>query len=94
MCSKMSQLHAELTMQAAELGYESIEEAEANGYTVDYDKQKLVNAQEEAHKEWLKERERIIKKLEICAKALEQDGFGFRAEAIEDAINFIKKGEC
>lgn len=27
----MSQLHAELTERAAELGYESIEEAEANG---------------------------------------------------------------
>ena len=34
--SKMSQLHAELTEQAAELGFESIEQAEANGYLVDY----------------------------------------------------------
>ena len=33
--SKMSQLHAELTEQAAELGFESFEQAEANGYYVD-----------------------------------------------------------
>lgn len=34
--SKMSQLHAELSEQAYELGYESIEEAEANGLKVQY----------------------------------------------------------
>lgn len=34
--SKMSQIHAELTVQAAELGFESIEQAEANGYTVKF----------------------------------------------------------
>lgn len=32
--SKMSQLNAELTEQAAELGFETIDEAEANGYVV------------------------------------------------------------
>jgi len=34
--SKMSQLHAELTEMAAELGFDSIESAEANGYKVVY----------------------------------------------------------
>ena len=34
--SKMSNIHLELTEQANELGFESIEEAEANGYKVDY----------------------------------------------------------
>lgn len=34
--SKMSQLHAELSEQAYELGYESLEEAEANGLKVQY----------------------------------------------------------
>lgn len=91
--SKMSQLHAELTEQASELGFQSIEEAEANGYGIDYDKGKLVDGRDIAHEEWLKERDRVIKKLETCAKALEQDGFGFRAEAVEEAIEFIKKGE-
>ena len=44
--SKMSQLHAELSEQAYELGFKSIEEAEANGYVVDYEKQKLVQSNE------------------------------------------------
>ncbi len=34
--SKMSQLHAELSEQAYELGYESLEEAEANGVKIQY----------------------------------------------------------
>lgn len=34
--SRMSQLHAELTEMAAELGFDSIESAEANGYKVVY----------------------------------------------------------
>lgn len=33
----MSQIHAELTEKAAELGFESIEQAEANGYIVKFD---------------------------------------------------------
>ncbi len=33
----MSQIHAELTEKAAELGFESIEQAEANGYIVKID---------------------------------------------------------
>lgn len=34
--SKMSQLHAELSEQAYELGYESIEDAEAHGVKIQY----------------------------------------------------------
>ena len=34
--SKMSQLHAELSEQAYELGYESLEQAEANGVKIQY----------------------------------------------------------
>jgi superfamily I DNA/RNA helicase len=34
--SKMSQLHAELSEQAYELGFDSIEEAEANGVKIQY----------------------------------------------------------
>lgn len=51
MCAKMSQLHAELTSQAAELGFESIEQAEANGFKVDYEKQELVPDVDKAYKE-------------------------------------------
>ena len=44
--SKMSQLHAELSEQAYDLGFRSIEEAEANGYVVDYENQKLAQSKE------------------------------------------------
>lgn len=36
MCSKMSQLHAQLEEQAAELGYEGLEGATHHGWEVDY----------------------------------------------------------
>lgn len=47
----MSQLHAELTEQAVQLGFHDIEEAEANGFKVDYEKQKLVPDVNKAYKE-------------------------------------------
>lgn len=90
----MSQLHAELTSQAAELGFESIEEAEANGYKVDYNgsdwvlKQDVNKAMEEAHKEWLEERDLIIKRLNVISTLSKYD-----RDTIEMAIAFIKKGE-
>jgi len=65
--SKTSQLHATLTEQAASLGFRSIEEAEANGYIVDYDNEKLVKLDEEklAHEAWLKEKNIIVSELEM-----------------------------
>lgn len=97
--SKMSQLHAELSEQAYDLGFESIEEAEANGYHVAYsgNKVKLAfdasKAQEEAHKAWLKERDKVIKDLDHIALGYTEGGFPTHAKAIYRAIEFIKKGE-
>lgn len=65
--SKMSQLNAMLTEQAYELGYESLEQAFDNGWEVDYEREvlvKRVDILEQAHKDWLKEREEVIKSLE------------------------------
>lgn len=72
--SKMSQLHAELSEQANELGFETIQDAVNSGYVVDYDKGKLVKyglgysetveylakEQEKAHEAWLKEKENLL----------------------------------
>ena len=44
--SKMSQLHAELTEQAHELGFEDIGEAEQAGYGVDWENSKLIKLEE------------------------------------------------
>lgn len=88
----MSQLHAELTSQAADLGLESIEQAEANGYKVDYTGSGWVlrpdvnKAMEEAHQEWLKEKEEAIRKLELTLENVDLDD----VEHVQNAIDFIK----
>lgn len=95
--SKMSQLHAELTQQAYDLGFESIEDAERNGYHVTYTDNEvklaldMTKAQEQAHEAWLKEKEDILDGLEHLKniyKEVKPD-----EDIIERTINFIKKGE-
>lgn len=86
--SKMSQLHAELTEQAHELGFESIEEAEANGYAVDYKLYRLADAQKLAHEEWLEDKRITLINLKRAADTLEHS-----ANAVKLAIDFIEKGE-
>lgn len=90
---KMSQLHAELSEQASSLGYQSIEEAEANGYEIDYTRGALVDGRELAHEEWLKERDEVIRDLDHIALGYAEAGFDDHAEKLYKAINFIKKGE-
>lgn len=72
--SKMSQLHAELSEAAAELGFESIEDAEAHGYKVEYngDWASLVPDIDKAYKLEEEEMKRIndAKKLEIVWRTL------------------------
>ena len=46
--SKMSQTEAELTEQAASLGFQTIQEAEENGYRVTYDNGHLLLAKDDA----------------------------------------------
>ena len=96
----MSQLHAELTEQAAELGFESIEQAEACGYEVIGTDgwAKLVprdplEEMSEAHKAWLEERDDVIKDLDHIALGYAEAGFDDHAEKLYKAIDFIKRGE-
>lgn len=93
--SKMSQLHAELSEQASELGFRSIEEAEANGYGIDYDKGVLVDGRELAHKDWLERKELILKALNDLYDNYVEGSFKvrFEKEVIKEAIDFIKEGE-
>lgn len=94
--SKMSQLHAELSEQAYELGFKSIEDAEQHGYIVEYEGGKLVPTEEimkQQHEAWLKERDEIIKDLDHIALGYTEGGFPAHAKAIYRAIDFIKKGE-
>ena len=61
--SKMSQLHAELSEQASELGYESLGEAEQMGCEVDWENRKLIPPEEAAHNAQLVERDKIVEEL-------------------------------
>lgn len=92
--SKMSQIQMELSEQASELGFESIEQAEAKGYTVKYsgDEAFLVpdinKAYEEKHKMWLKERNIIIDKLEML---MNDTQYKVYKDTLSEAIKFIKE---
>ena len=95
--SKIGEVNLDLQEQANELGFETVQEAIDNGYTVLYikpDVVKLVRKEEyelhEAHKAWLHERETILNKLEMVANTSDNEAV---KETISEAINFIKKGE-
>lgn len=66
--SKMSQLHAELSEQAAELGFESIGEAEQAGYGVDWKNGKLIDPLTASHEAFIVTRDNLIDSLESYSK--------------------------
>lgn len=87
--SKISQLHADLTGQAAQLGFHSIEEAEINGYEVDYEKGILVEGRDKAHKAWLEEKQQTLNDLDIVAHS---DTVPFEhKEIVKQAYKFIRE---
>lgn len=96
----MSQLHAELTEQAYELGFENLEEALANGYEVDYEECRLLHPyvltnkeHEKAHEAWLEEKQQVLNEL---VDVIHDDSLDWVAivKRVEHAINFIEKGEA
>lgn len=96
--SKMSQLHAELSEQAYELGYLTLDQALADGYEVDYRTSRLeksVDGREQAHNDWLKRKELILKALNNLYDNYVEGSFKvrFEKEVIKEAIDFIKEGE-
>lgn len=98
--SKMSQLHADLTEQAADLGFGSIEEAEANGYTVNYQEGKLMEyncravakEQEQAHIAWEAQRQSLITKLTLLEDGLEKLDIisKEKLDILEETIGFLR----
>lgn len=77
--SKMSQLHAELSEEAFENGFDTLEE-----YLADQERTK-------AHEAWLEEKEKVLEGLDYLLRGYNytiED-----AEKIANAIDFIKKGE-
>lgn len=89
--SKMSQLHAELSEQASQLGFHSIEEAEINGYEVDYENATLVEGRELAHQNWLKRKEGLLEQLrDLCDAYM---GVENTEDVLSETIDFIEEGE-
>ena len=100
--SKLSQLHAELSEQAYDLGFESIGEAEQAGYGVDWENQKLIPPEEAAHQAQLAERDKIAEELIILRDDAADLAMGTdthtdewsRVALLADKVaNFIRKGE-
>lgn len=94
--SKMSNIHLELTEQANELGFESIEEAEANGYHIGYTSKgwklqlDMAKAQEKAHEAWLKEKESVLADLRLLLDEATPLGDQDTIKAMERAIDFVE----
>lgn len=97
--SKMSQIHMDLCEQANDLGFSSIEEAEANGYHIAYNNTgwklslNMAKAYEQAHEAWLEERDTLLKNLEE-QEEFARESYEVDHTVIRHAIEFIRKGEC
>ena len=98
--SKMSEIAMELDDQAVELGFESYEEAIAKGYDVCYGEEgvylyekKPEDEQLKAHKAWLKEKESVLADLEELRNGFVEGGYQDEINALNRAIEFVKKGE-
>ena len=106
--SKLSQIHAELEEQATELGYESLIKALEDGWVPDYEQRTLhkpVDLQEQAHADWLKERDEILNSLGALLNAINGKTYNSMTNyeasvlikkserVLSEAIEFIKKGE-
>lgn len=98
----MSEIAMELDDQAGELGFESYEEAIACGYEIDAEALSsgvarlcIDREQEEAHGEWLKEKEGVLADLRCLRDDIwEENQDVDMRDALTRAIEFIMKGEC
>lgn len=91
--SKMSQLYMELSEQASDLGYETLERAFDDGWQVDYDrgvlhKRMTLDELNEAHEALIRERDELIKEAEEAIKTPSYDRL---LEAVVKLLKFIKE---
>lgn len=92
----MSNIHLELSEQASDLGFKSIEEAEAHGYTVKYsgDEAFLVPDIDKAYKEtrdiWENERRVVRADLRTLLDEAMSEGDNDTIKALERALTFVE----
>jgi hypothetical protein len=97
--SKMSQIHAEMTERINELGYETVEEAIADGWDsaefyASY-KEPVKDEQTKAHEAWLKRKEVVVGDLTNLLLSMHASGVSNTTEynIINNALAFILDGE-
>lgn len=92
--SKIGQANLALQEQAEELGFESVQEALDNGYTVAYIENHgmtlMADVMTKLHEEWLAKRETIIAKLEML---IADTPYQVYKDTLRETIDFIKEGE-
>ena len=96
--SKIGRLAMECQERAEELGFSTIEEALDAGYEVEYrtnGDHTLVrpDPQELAHREWERERNSLLTRLEKQRDTFEKLHYVEPQKLLEDTIEFIKQGE-
>ena len=96
----MSEIAMLLDDQAVELGFESYEEALAKGYEVDWEAMNngvvrlcIDREQESAHEAWLKEKAGVLADLETLREDFVAKDYQDEVDALNRAIDFIKRGE-
>lgn len=97
--SKISQLHAEMTERVNELGYETVEEAIADGWDsaefyASYKKQEK-DEQTKAHEAWLKRKEVVVGDLRNLLLGMHAAGKSDTTDydIVSNALTFILEGE-
>lgn len=94
--SKMSQLHAELSEQAYEMGYLTLDQALADGCEIDYRISKLtkpVDGREQAHEDYIKRKEEVLTDLKKLKQDLEKKGEENQAKILTKAIDIMNEKE-
>ena len=105
--SKMGDLNLKLQEEVNELGYESVQEAIADGWDSAeyYSTSKKIDEQAEAHKAWLEEKKTVIAGLKNAADYIDslaehsgladawKNDYYRQVKRINRAIDFIEKGE-
>lgn len=99
--SKIGNYYLELTEQANELGFDTVEEAFDAGYEVHMGKLQLKDEQTKAHEAWLKEREEVISGLKRMLDLWKEPytdyelayALGQYQDNIGKAIEFIERGD-
>lgn len=94
--SKIGNYYIELTEQANELGFETVEEALANGYEVVRGKLQLKeDEQTKAHNAWLDEKKALVGDLKNLLIGMHASGRSDSTDyaIVEHALDFIAKGE-